>query len=112
MSATTPTRTARLAAGALAGGLALLTLGGCSFTSQNLSCSGTSCSVTLSGSGAEVDILGTNLAFGGVQDGRATLSVGESSVSCAQGETVTAGPLTLECTTVESDSVELTASLG
>jgi len=112
MSATIPTRAARLASGALAGGLALLTLGGCSFTSQNLSCSGTSCSVTLSGSGAEVDILGTNLAFGGVQDGRATLSVGESSVSCAQGETVTAGPLTLECTTVESDSVELTASLG
>ncbi|MGY1641041.1 hypothetical protein ACI782_07885 [Geodermatophilus sp. SYSU D00703] len=112
MSATTPTRAARLASGALAGGLALLSLGGCTFSSENFSCSGSSCSVTLSGSGSEVEVLGTNLAFGGVEDGRATLSVGNSSVSCAQGETVTAGPLTLECTTVESDSVELTASLG
>jgi hypothetical protein len=112
MSATTPTRAARLASGALAGGLALLSLGGCSLSSENFSCSGSSCSVTLSGSGSEVDVLGTNLAFGGVEDGRATLSVGDSSVSCAQGETVSAGPLTLECTTVESDKVELTASLG
>ncbi|MGY1702955.1 hypothetical protein ACI79C_00135 [Geodermatophilus sp. SYSU D00697] len=112
MSATTTTRAARLATGTLAGALALLPLAGCSFSSENFSCSGSSCSVTLSGSGSEVEILGTNLAFGGVQDGRASLSVGNASVSCAQGETVSAGPLTLECTTVESDSVELTASLG
>jgi hypothetical protein len=112
MSATTPTRAARLASGALAGALALLPLAGCSFGSQNLSCSGTSCSVTLSGNGSEVDVLGKHLAFSGVQDGRATLSVGDTSVSCAQGETVSAGPLTLECTTVEADSVKLTASLG
>ncbi|MGY1691137.1 hypothetical protein [Geodermatophilus sp. SYSU D01105] len=112
MSATTTTRAARLTSGALAGALALLPLAGCSFSSENFSCSGSSCSVTLSGSGSEVEILGTNLAFGGVQDGRASLSVGNASVSCAQGETVSAGPLTLECTTVESDSVELTASLG
>ena len=109
MSSTTSTRAARLAAAALAGGLALA---GCSFTSNNFSCSGTSCSVTLEGEGAEVEILGTSLALGGVQDGRATLSVGNASVSCAQGETVSAGPLTLTCTTVEADSVELTASLG
>src|SRR3712207_288123 len=105
---TTSTRAARLAAAALAG----LAVSACSFTSNNFSCSGSSCSVTLSGEGSEVEILGTSLAFGGVQDGRASLSVGNASVSCAQGETVTAGPLTLECTTVEADSVELTASLG
>ena len=110
MSSTTSR--ARLAVGVLAGGLALLPLTACSFSSDNLSCSGSECSVTLSGDGAQVDVLGTSLAFGGVQDGRATLTVGNASVSCAQGETVTAGPLTLTCTTVEADSVELTASLG
>jgi hypothetical protein len=109
MPTTTSTRAARLAAAALAGGLALA---GCSVTSDNFSCSGTSCSVTLDGEGAEVEILGTSLAFGGVQDGRASLSVGNASISCAQGETVSAGSLTLECTTVAQDSVELTASLG
>jgi hypothetical protein len=111
MSSTT-SRAARLAAGVLAGGLTLLPLTACSFSSDTLSCSGSECSVTLSGSDAEVEILGTSLSFGGVQDGRASLSVGNASVSCAQGETVSAGPLTLTCTTVETDSVEVTASLG
>ncbi|NEK59730.1 hypothetical protein GCU56_17880 [Geodermatophilus sabuli] len=106
------TRAARLAAGALAGGLALLPLSACSFTSNNFSCSGTSCTVSLSGEGSEVEILGTTVTLGGVQDGRASISVGGASVSCAQGETVTAGPLSLECTTVADDSVELSASLG
>ena len=110
MSSTTSR--ARLAAGALAGCLTLLPLTACSFSSDNLSCSGSECSVTLSGDGAQVDVLGTSLAFGGVQDGRATLTVGNASVSCAQGETVTAGPLQLECSSVTGDSVELTATLG
>jgi len=108
MSSTTSTR----AAAVLAGGLALLPLAGCSFSSDTLSCSSSSCTVTLSDQGAEVEILGTSLAFGGVQDGRASLRVGNVSVSCAQGETVTAGPLSLECTRVEAGSVDLTASLG
>jgi hypothetical protein len=111
MSSTT-TRAARLAAAVLAGGLALLPLSACSFTSKNFSCSGSSCSVTLSGDGSEVEILGTTLAFGGVQDGRAELRVGNAGVSCAQGETVNAGPLSLECTSVQDNSVEVTASLG
>jgi hypothetical protein len=59
-----------------------------------------------------VDIFSTTLRFGGVQDGRASLSVGDASVSCGDGETVTAGPLQLECSTVTDDSVELSASLG
>jgi hypothetical protein len=33
-------------------------------------------------------------------------------VSCAEGESVSAGPLSLQCTTVTDDSVELTASLN
>ena len=52
------------------------------------------------------------VTFGGVQDGRASLGVGDVSVSCAEGETVTAGPLQLQCTSVTDDSVELSASLG
>ena len=106
------TRAVRLAAGALAGGLALLPLSACSFTSGDFSCSTSSCTVTLSGDGSEVEVLGTTVTLGGVQDGRASISVGGTSVSCAEGETVTAGPLSLTCTTVEADSVELTASLG
>src|SRR3712207_1960206 len=106
------TSTSRRAAGLLAAGVALAALSGCSFTSNNVSCSGTSCSVTLSGDGAEAEILGTTLSLGEVQDGRASLSVAGASVSCAEGESVTAGTLELECTSVTEDSVELTASLN
>jgi hypothetical protein len=106
------TRTGRLAAGLLAGGLTLVSLAGCSLTSHNVSCSGSSCSVTLTGDGAEAEILGTTLSFDGVQDSRASLSVGGASVSCGEGESVTAGPLQLTCSGVTDDSVELTASLG
>ena len=105
----TTTRAARLAGGLLAGGLLLA---GCSFTSENVSCSGGSCSVTLTGDGAQAEILNTTLTFGGVQDGRATLSVGGASVSCGEGESVTAGPLQLACSGITEDSVELTASVN
>ncbi len=106
------TRTARLAAGILAGGLSLLSVTACSFTSNNFSCSTSSCSVTLSGERSQVEILGTTLAFGGVQDGRASLGVAGASVSCAEGESVGAGPLRIECTSVADTAVEITATLG
>ena len=105
---TTP-RASRLAGGLLAGGLLLA---GCSFTSENVSCSGSSCTVTLTGDGAQAEILNTTLTFGGVQDGRATLSVGGASVSCSEGESVAAGPLQVACSGITEDSVELTASLN
>jgi spore coat protein U-like protein len=101
----------RIAAPLLAGAL-LLPLSACSFSANGVTCSTSSCTVTLSGEGAEADILGTTLSFGGVQDGRASLSVGGASVSCGEGETVTAGRLELQCSRVTGDSVELTASLG
>ena len=104
----TTSRTARIAVPALA----LLALAACSVTSNDVSCSGTQCTATLSGQGAEASILGTSLAFAGTQDGRATLSVGDTEVSCAAGESVSAGPLSLTCTSVGDDEVELTASLG
>lgn len=112
MSSTSTTRTARLAAGLLAGGMMLVPLAGCSFTSHNVSCSGSSCTATLTGEGAEAEILGTTLTFDGIQDGRASLSVGGASVSCGEGESVTAGPLALECTSVSDSGVELRASLN
>jgi hypothetical protein len=106
----TPTpRSARLAATVLAGGLLLAA---CNVTSDTVSCSGTSCTVTLSGDGASANVLNQKLAFGGVDNGRATLRVGDKEVSCAQGDSVDAGPLSLECTEVTDDSVKLTASLG
>lgn len=92
--------------------LLVLPLTACSLSSNNVSCQNNQCTVTLSGEGAEAEILGTSLAFGGVQDGRASLSVGNASVSCTQGESVEAGPLSLTCTSVTEDSVELSATLG
>jgi hypothetical protein len=112
MSSTPKARTARMAVGVLAGALTLAPLAGCSFTSNNVSCSTSSCTATLSGDAAEADILGTKLQFAGTQDGRATLGVGDASVSCAEGESISAGPLSVTCTSVTDDAVELTASLG
>lgn len=104
--------TTRAAAGLLAGGLALGALGGCSFTSNGVTCSTSSCTVTLNGVGAEVEVLGNTVTLGSVQDGRATLEVAGASVSCAEGESVAAGPLSVECTSVTAEAVELTARLA
>ena len=107
------TPTSRRAAGLLAGGVALAALTGCTFSSDNVSCSsGGTCTVTLSGDGAEAEILGTTLSLGNVENGRASLSVAGASVSCAEGESVGAGSLQLECTSVSDESVELTASVN
>jgi hypothetical protein len=102
----------RLAAGLLSGGLLLSALAACSFSSDSASCSGGSCSVTLSGDGAKVRVLGYQVAFAGTDAGRAQLTVGDRSVSCAAGQSVDAGPLRLECAEVTDDSVQLRASLG
>jgi hypothetical protein len=112
MFSTSSPRTARTAAGLLAGGLLLAPLTACSFTSDNVSCSPNSCTATLSGDGARAEILGTTLEFGGVQDGRATLGVGDASVSCSEGESVGVGPLSVTCTSVTDDAVEITAELN
>ena len=105
------TPTSRRTAGLLAGGVALAALTGCTITSDNVSCSGAGCTVTLSGEGAEAEILGNTLTFGGVQDGRASLGVGGTTVSCAEGESVNAGPLSIECTSVTDDEVRLSATV-
>jgi hypothetical protein len=107
-----PTRLLRPARLALAGGLLVLPLSACSFTSDNVSCSGSQCTVKLEGNGASANILGNEIGFAGTQDGRAGLSLGDASVTCAQGESVALGPLSVTCTTVTENSVELTASAG
>ena len=105
-------RHARPAAGMLAGALLLLPLAACSFSSQNVSCSGNSCTATLTGEDAKASILGNDLVFAGTKDGKATISVGDNTVSCAEGESVSAGPLSITCTTITDDSLELTAKVG
>ena len=104
--------TSRRTAGLLAGGVVLAALTGCTVTSDNVSCSGSSCTVTLSGDGPEAEILGNTVTFGGVQDGRASLGVGGTTVSCAEGESVSAGPVSIECTSVTADEVQLKATVG
>ena len=104
-------RSVRLATGLLAGGLALAPLAGCSVGSENVSCTVSSCTATLSGDGAEAEILGQKVTFGGVQDGKASLGVAGATVSCAEGESIAAGPLQVECTSVTDDAVEITASV-
>src|SRR5436309_12153591 len=98
--------------GTAAGLLLALPLAACSSTTSATSCSGVTCSVTLTGSGSSVDVLGQHLAFAGTQGGTASISIGDRSVSCTQGQSVDAGPLTLSCSEVTADSVRLTAKLG
>jgi hypothetical protein len=112
MPTTSTNRAARIVSGLLTGGLLLAPLTGCSFSSKNVACSGSTCAVTLSGDGAEAEILGTTLTFGGVENGKASLRVAGAAVSCGEGETVTAGPLSLACSSVTDDSVKLSASLS
>jgi hypothetical protein len=76
-----------------------------------VSCSISSCSLRLT-PGTTVDVLGNRVSLGGVQDGRASLGVGDRSVSCTQGQSVSAGPLTLTCSTVTAGQVVLSAGLG
>ena len=109
MASRTALRSVRLTTAAA---LLAVPLTACSFGGNGVSCTTSECTATLSSDSAQVEVLGTTLAFGGVQDGRATLSVGNASVSCAQGESVAAGPLSLTCTTVTDDSVEFTAGLS
>ena len=108
--------------GVLAGGLVLVPLAGCSgdevvsdssvlgdagsaassassaaesaaeSVGEAVDCSGSTCSVTLDADSGEVELLGTTASFGGVQDGEATFSVAGQEVSCAEGDSVNAGP--------------------
>ena len=108
---TAPLRSAVRLLGPLVAGALLIPLAGCG-SSAGVDCSGRTCTATLSGAGAKASVLGQDLAFVGTQDGTATISVGDRTVSCAEGDRVSAGPLELTCAAVEKDSVKLSASLG
>ncbi|MCZ2836571.1 hypothetical protein [Modestobacter sp. VKM Ac-2985] len=79
---------------------------------SGVECSGSSCVVTLSGDGTEVEVLGQTVTLGQVENGEATVGIAGQEVSCSEGETVSAGPLSLECTTVTPENVVMTATLG
>ncbi|MGY1733545.1 hypothetical protein ACI798_18715 [Geodermatophilus sp. SYSU D01045] len=93
-----------------AGGSA--TASGTGGADADLSCSGTTCRLQLSGPGRQAEVLGVTVELGAVEGGQAMLRVGDRELSCAQGDSVSAGPLQLTCETVAEDSVTLTASLG
>lgn len=78
---------------------------------ERVDCSGNSCTVTV-GTGADVELLGNTLSLESVQDGQATLSVGDRSVTCGDGEEVSVGPLSVTCSDISDDSVTMEASLG
>ncbi len=75
-----------------------------------VSCTGSTCSVTLAGTGSRAHVLGTSIALRGVDDDRATLRVGDRTVTCAPGDSAAAGALRLTCTSVADGVVEFTAS--
>jgi hypothetical protein len=77
-----------------------------------VSCSGTTCSVMLAGNGSRVQVFDTTISLVRVANGQATLRVGDQEISCTQGQSVSAGSLMLECTTVTHDTVTFTASRG
>ena len=76
------------------------------------SCSEGSCSVTLAGTGSRVQILGATISFEEVRDGQAALRVDDQDITCTEGQSASAGALTLTCTDVTSNSVTMTVSLG
>ena len=68
--------------------------------------------MVLAGGGSQVAVLGTTISFHGVQDGRATLRVGEQDVSCTQGQSVLSGSLRLDCAIVTDNRVEFTVAIA
>jgi hypothetical protein len=77
-----------------------------------VSCSGTSCSITLTNQDATVNVLGTTVTLGNVHDGQATVGIAGHDATCTEGQSLSAGPLKLVCSTITGDSVTLSASLA
>ena len=74
-------------------------------------CAATSCELTLQ-SGQQAEVLGTTIDFTSASGGEATIRVGGNEATCGEGEAVSAGPLSLECSDISDGSVTLTATLG
>jgi hypothetical protein len=59
-----------------------------------------------------VQVFDTTISLVRVDNGQATLRAGDQEISCTQGQSISAGSLMLECTTVTHDTVTFTASRG
>jgi len=80
---------------------------------RRVSCDVHTCTLTLRTPDApEVTAFDTTLTLDGVQDGVASLTVGDGKIECRADEGLKAGRLTLFCDDVTADSVTLTAEVG
>ena len=81
--------------------------------SRGVTCDVHTCTLTLRTTDPrEIRAFGATLSLDGVEDGVASLTVGDGKVDCRADESVEAGPLTLFCDDVTADSVRLTAEVG
>jgi hypothetical protein len=80
---------------------------------RGVTCDVHTCTVTLRTTDPrELEAFGATLRLDGIQDGAASLTVGDARVQCSQNQGVRAGARTLFCDEVTADSVTLTAEVG
>ena len=72
--------------------------------------SGSSCAVKLAGTGSTVQVFGATIALEEARTGEATVRVGNRTVSCRQGETVSVGPVRMACTDITNGVVSFTVA--
>jgi hypothetical protein len=75
-----------------------------------VSCSGNFCTMTLGGSGSTGEVFGTTIVLEDIRDGTATVQVGDRSTAVRQGQTVSAGRVSLRCSSVTPATVTLTGT--
>lgn len=93
-------------------GCAVVASAGCTVTSTSSNCSGLTCEVTLSGEGASTELgaAETPIKLVAIEDGQATIELGDAQGSCSAGETIELAESSVECTNVDDDSVQLTVT--
>jgi hypothetical protein len=117
----TPARASRRRVpGLVAGAAVAAVLTGCTGAggsdaapSRGVTCDVDTCTLTLRTAGArQIEAFGADLTLDGVEDGVASLVVGDARVECGRDEAVRAGALTLFCDDVTAAGVTLTAEVG
>jgi hypothetical protein len=80
---------------------------------RGVACDPHTCTLTLRTTDPqEVEAFGAPLTLEGIQDGVASLLVGDARVECVQNQAVRAGSRTLFCADVRADGVTITAEVG
>jgi hypothetical protein len=110
----------RRATGLVGGAAVAAVLAGCTGSMgaeaaprRGVSCDVHTCTLTLRTTDPrELEAFGATLSLDGVQDGVASLTVGDARVECGRNEGVRAGSLRLFCDDVSAGSVTLTAEVG